>query len=99
MSKTGYVEIYNQLLFGNALTLQFSSKQEAQSLRAALHTLHSRSQSQFNNLGLELVQGRITFVCIDHTNNKYKIQIVLGETKKPRKSFQILSSEPVSSEV
>lgn len=93
MSKSGYVEIYNQLLFGKILTIPFSSKQEAHSLRAALHTLHSRTQAQSNSVGLDLIQGRITFICTDIKTNTFKVQILLGETRKPRKTFTVLSSE------
>lgn len=95
-SETGYIEIYNQLLLGKSLPLQFSSKQEAASLRAALHTHHTRQQRQFSDVGLDLVQGRITFVCTDTKTNKYKVQILMGETKKPRKTYVVLGEDEVA---
>lgn len=77
-------EIYNLLAAGKTLELEFSTQQEAETLRIRLHHLKSRAESHLIDVGMMAVEDTevLSFVRNDNMRLKFTARFIKIRSRK-----------------
>lgn len=81
-------EIYNLLAAGKTLELEFSTQQEAETLRIRLHHLKSRADAHLVSVGMMAEEDKEVFSFVRHGDAicKYTLRLVKS---RPRKEYRV----------